>query len=1186
MKKLKNKITAIALSAITTVSTLFSPLPGIVSNAAYTGSKANQTTNELCSLFGTMYDEQSYLSNNVNTKSNNLSGNNFTTYQKQVYCKDIAEGYTFAMSKNFNKPGTQKLYRYGKVYDPGDTNLCDETYFLNNKQSDLTKATPALNERKSYAGDLTTKKQSSVYGGYIIQLQDSDKNNLSYLYPKCGTYDGKNIDVKLTVLNYSPLKDLCMNDTISTLLTAAEYNAMSSEQKSTCTKLENAITYNNNTYVYGVSRMKMSEASIKGVFNYLRKTRNRTTNEIPNRYFTEYGPLLRFRTDSIGVEVACVDWIQLKYEFFESGTTNPVAVSGYSAWKDIDGAQGVGFPQGQMDKVGAWTSGSRFMAHTFSLNGTVHNGYFDKTTHSTDNNFEDAWLYGCFSNKKSITTVYSFCGPMDTSASSSLTHGIISTDGKTKASNYSATGRLKRKYSSAGTIANDLPSIDIDRDLIINKYVNKNAATVEKYPELSKALRFYIIDSKGYYVNVAEENNSYKYTNSTENQTDNNLLSLNSSGKVFISDLPLDTYSIYEKIDDKYANDHPAIVGKYSMLNQTVNISDGVDWSDPNSVAAYQVDFNNTENPTKVNITKTISLSDGQTLNANSTNAKKLLENVQFAVKNSSGKYANILENGNVTWSETKSYFKMPNGTLKNINLQYGKYTLIEEAIDNKVNTIWDTDKSVDFIVNGTTGTVDNDGCLTCNIAIDNPELYGGISVKKTTETSEDIAGIEFILSGTSASGRKINMSMTTDKNGNSKLDKVPVGTYTLSENPDTVNTEKWQVAKDREVTVTAGQRAESNQETVNNSKVAPKVGHIKVHKIDNDNSTSLANADFTIFIDSNKNGTYEKDVDTFVERLTTDTNGIAERKNLPVTEEYLVKETKAPEGYVIDEKYYPVTLKANETFEVKTSNDGFSNEPIKGNIKLTKVDEDNHKQLLSNAHFVVYKDTNESGSYDEADVAIGSMTESSKGIYTFDNLRYGKYVLREIKAPDGYISDTKSYSVNITECKTYVVSNIKNTSLFGNKAKPVSITLTKRIPVNELNGDIWFPHGNPTFILRLKNTTQSSDDFGRTYYKAMEFTKEYVKEHLIEISGKKYVEMSVTFDNLKAGTYTADEAVAGQRYKLKDILNISDNATIKNNKCEFNLAPGQTGKATFFNVKKFWDTNTHNCLCVNIIKK
>ena len=101
-----------------------------------------------------------------------------------------------------------------------------------------------------------------------------------------------------------------------------------------------------------------------------------------------------------------------------------------------------------------------------------------------------------------------------------------------------------------------------------------------------------------------------------------------------------------------------------------------------------------------------------------------------------------------------------------------------------------------------------------------------------------------------------------------------------------------------------------------------------------------------------------------------------------------------------------------------------------------------------------------------------------------------------------------------------------------------------------------------------------------------MEFTKEYVKEHLIEISGKKYVEMSVTFDNLKAGTYTADEAVVGQRYKLKDILNISDNATVKNNKCEFNLAPDQTGKATFFNVKKFWDTNTHNCLCVNIIKK
>lgn len=1183
MKSVKNRIVAIALAIATATTTILSSLSIPITANAYNGfENMSETTYQLCTMFGELYDENSYTAKSK-VKDNNIS---IEENEYRKYCNDIVDGYNFSMSQNFNTDH-QVLYRNGKEYDPSSQSLCHETNFFAYNDSDVYGAFYGggynMSDSRSVIGALDTVeggRADAGYGGYCIDLQESDKGKLSYLYKSCGTYTDENkykhnVDVKITVMDYEESNDVCISSSTSVMFTQDEYNQLNSNQRKYLIKLKTAVTYKNSKYMYTVPYGYLSQASSAGVFSKFGRT---------DKFWSYKGAVMRFTPMRVGIDVASVNWIELKYEFFESGTSTPINVKGYSCWKDIDGYQGVSFPQGTIDKIGAWESSSHFLAHTFTKDGVPYNGYFDRIGTSTNDDDSFAWLYGTFSGKE-LTTLFSFCGPMDpTDPNKNRTQGIYDNSGN-KASNY-GDSRLRRKYSSSGTIMNDLPAISIDRDLVINKYVNKNAATVEKYPELSKALRFYIIDSKGYYVNVAEENNSYKYTNSTENQTDNNLLSLNSSGKVFISDLPLDTYSIYEKIDDKYANDHPAIVGKYSMLNQTVNISDGVDWSNPNNVAAYQVDFNNTENPTKVNIAKTITLSDGQTLNANSTNAKKLLDNVQFAIKNSSGKYANISENGNVTWSETKSYFKMPNGTLKNINLPYGKYTLIEEALDNKVNKIWDTNKSVDFIVNGTTGTVDDDGCLTCNITIDNPELYGGISVQKTTETGEDIAGIEFILSGTSESGRNINMSMITDKNGNAKLDNVPVGTYTLSENPDTVNTEKWQVAKDREVTVTAGQKAETNNESVENSKVAPKVGHIKVYKIDRETLKPLAGAEFTVFIDSNKNGTYEKDIDTFVELITTDTNGIAERKSLPITEEYLVKETKAPEGYIIDEKYYPVTLKANETFEVKTNENGFANEPIKGNIKLTKVDEDNLNQLLSNAHFVVYKDTNESGSYDEADVAIGSMTESSKGIYTLDNLRYGKYIVKETKAPDGYVIDEKYYPVNITECKTYVVSNIDNTSLFGNKAKPVSITLTKRIPVNELNGDIWFPHGNPTFILRLKNTTQSSDDFGRTYYKAMEFTKEYVKEHLIEISGKKYVEMSVTFDNLKAGTYTADEAVAGQRYKLKDILNISDNATIKNNKCEFNLAPGQTGKATFFNVKKFWDTNTHNCLCVNIIKK
>ena len=103
----------------------------------------------------------------------------------------------------------------------------------------------------------------------------------------------------------------------------------------------------------------------------------------------------------------------------------------------------------------------------------------------------------------------------------------------------------------------------------------------------------------------------------------------------------------------------------------------------------------------------------------------------------------------------------------------------------------------------------------------------------------------------------------------------------------------------------------------------------------------------------------------------------------------------------------------------------GFINAPIKGNITLTKVDAEYPDNKLSGAVFEIYKDNNADGKLDDGDTLIGTLTESELGIYEMNELRYGHYLVKEIKAPEGFILDEGVYPVFIeTDGMTYSVEN------------------------------------------------------------------------------------------------------------------------------------------------------------------
>ena len=114
-------------------------------------------------------------------------------------------------------------------------------------------------------------------------------------------------------------------------------------------------------------------------------------------------------------------------------------------------------------------------------------------------------------------------------------------------------------------------------------------------------------------------------------------------------------------------------------------------------------------------------------------------------------------------------------------------------------------------------------------------------------------------------------------------------------------------------------------------------------------------------------------------------------------------------------------------------------NEYVHGNIRLTKVDEDYPDNKLTGATFEVYKDVNGDGKLDDGDELIGTLNETSTGIYEMKELLYGKYLVRETKAPEGFELDKGVYSVFIEEDEmTYEVENkagvgFINTAMKGN---------------------------------------------------------------------------------------------------------------------------------------------------------
>lgn len=183
----------------------------------------------------------------------------------------------------------------------------------------------------------------------------------------------------------------------------------------------------------------------------------------------------------------------------------------------------------------------------------------------------------------------------------------------------------------------------------------------------------------------------------------------------------------------------------------------------------------------------------------------------------------------------------------------------------------------------------------TKEVPIENKEKSGSIVVHKTTEGQKNVEGITFYLKGTSDSGRAIDIPATTDKDGIAKFDGVPIGTYMVIEDEETVPY-GYLVADEKEVKVEYAQTIDAT--ILNNEQT----GSIKVHK-KTDGMTNIEGIRFIL------SGVSDTGREIRIEAVT-DKDGIAKFENVPIGTYTITEDgSTVPYGYLVaDSKQVTVT--------------------------------------------------------------------------------------------------------------------------------------------------------------------------------------------------------------------------------------------------------------------------------------
>lgn len=195
-------------------------------------------------------------------------------------------------------------------------------------------------------------------------------------------------------------------------------------------------------------------------------------------------------------------------------------------------------------------------------------------------------------------------------------------------------------------------------------------------------------------------------------------------------------------------------------------------------------------------------------------------------------------------------------------------------------------------------------------------------------------------------------------------------------------------------------------------------------------NNNEIFNVSFGLYADEDlkaSNGTVIPK-DGLIEIITCDEKGKATfTTDLPIGS-YYVKEISTDSHYILSDKKYPVVFEyaGQDTATVHISvNDGepIENEIIYGTIKGLKIDRETGENIAG-ALFGMFK-AEEKELLEKT--AILTAESNEEGIFTFENVPYGEYIIHELKPADGYLPNEENYQVTISNNEEIIEITVEN---------------------------------------------------------------------------------------------------------------------------------------------------------------
>ena len=321
----------------------------------------------------------------------------------------------------------------------------------------------------------------------------------------------------------------------------------------------------------------------------------------------------------------------------------------------------------------------------------------------------------------------------------------------------------------------------------------------------------------------------------------------------------------------------------------------------------------------------------------------------------------------------------------------------------------------------------------TVTVTIPDKVKPGLIIRKVDAETGEPLAGAVFTV--TRADGSLIGEYLS-DANGMVVIENLPEGTYIIEE----IQPPEGYLLDGENSKKTVNLSFENNQEVVFRDFAKPK---LLIRKIDVDTGEPLEGAVIRV----SRRGSSE------YTEVTTGKDGTALLKGLE-EDWYQVQEICSPEGYILDDTVHDVELIAGQTATVVLTN---SKEP---GLTIKKVDAETGDPLPG----AVFRVTMPNGS-------IKDVTTDENGIAHLIDLESGEIIVKEIRAPEGYLLDETEHHVRLESGKTAEITlkNSKEPSLTIRKIDSVtkqpmagvkfSITVKNGKPLGEFltdeNGEI-----------------------------------------------------------------------------------------------------------------------------------